>query len=354
MNPINLLTPGTVWARTRQGKTRYTTVVNVTNTHLTGKMLEQNPPQVIFVDAQGRWSSMDAARFMRTRTLEDTNHLVLANVEELFSSKAATQEVSSPIAKVMEASVAEQSQQEETGNIRILLDVSTEEQESYLDVTSEIVAYSTRPMFGTSSTVHEIIFAPDSKAMQEIPEDIKGIQVSGKDIIVSEVQKHKLISKQTPDQELTKDDVLDTLYLEEKGGEALPLVEEVEEVKEQEQQEEQEVEVESVEEEQAENKTSEELLAEIKYYQELLRQRDAVEVTEEVEPSNEETEEVETVSVPVEVDILVHPDVTPEVEVVEGLVTETSTGDTATLKEEVVTQVQEAPPAQEGIRAKLS
>lgn len=158
---IELLTPGTVWSRSVKGKMLETTVIGVTNTHLTGKRAEENPPQVIFVDSRGRWSSMDAQRYMRSRVFETTNTVVAHNVDTLFQEKpqVATAEDPSPITTAMQAGTLP-----EPKHVITLGDVE-------YDISGVLIAYNQRPDFVTRAVVHELIFAADIAVMGAEGED---------------------------------------------------------------------------------------------------------------------------------------------------------------------------------------
>ena len=50
---ISLLTPGSVWLRTRKGETLSNQVLVLSNLHLSEKMQAKYPPEVVYLDEDG-------------------------------------------------------------------------------------------------------------------------------------------------------------------------------------------------------------------------------------------------------------------------------------------------------------
>ena len=90
---LEFLLPGHIWRRVDTGQ--LSTVLTVTNTYLNAEQQKKFPPQVVYVDAAGRHTSVEIARFLKGRVFESVNPDIEKRVEQLLEPLEQPEAVSS-------------------------------------------------------------------------------------------------------------------------------------------------------------------------------------------------------------------------------------------------------------------
>ena len=81
---ISLLTPGSVWLRTRKGETLSNQVLVLSNLHLSEKMQAKYPPEVVYLDEDGNVTTMPISQFLETRQFHNVNPTLEALVDAML------------------------------------------------------------------------------------------------------------------------------------------------------------------------------------------------------------------------------------------------------------------------------
>lgn len=90
---LEFLLPGHIWRRVDTGQ--LSTVLTVTNAYLSAEQQKKFPPQVVYVDAAGRHTSVEIARFLKGRVFESVNPDIEKRVEQLLEPLEQPEAVSS-------------------------------------------------------------------------------------------------------------------------------------------------------------------------------------------------------------------------------------------------------------------
>lgn len=154
-NTINLYRPGTIWQRTRRGKTSTVLLLGTTNEHLSDKVKSKYPEMTVFMDSKGRWCSLPTDVFKEDRVLLKTDVNAESNLLNLLEPR-----VNADLVEGEEELLVEEEAVKVNENTTLqFLSISND------DLTSAIlpalVTYNLRPSLeGGASLVHELILDP--------------------------------------------------------------------------------------------------------------------------------------------------------------------------------------------------
>lgn len=90
---LTMLVPGSVWAKSdKQGEQISVTVVGITNTEVTAKVLDRHPQQVVFITSRSHLVSQDVESFLKRRTYMTMNSQVEMLLESVISAAVEQEE----------------------------------------------------------------------------------------------------------------------------------------------------------------------------------------------------------------------------------------------------------------------
>lgn len=155
---INLYRPGTIWQRTRRGKTSTVLLLGTTNEHLTDKVKAKYPEMTVFMDSKGRWCSLPSDVFKEDRVLLKTDVNAEANLLNLLEPRVNVESLESQ-AQTDELEIEVNEEELAETNLQFL---SINNDDLSATILPALVTYNLRPSLeGNATLVHELILDPD-------------------------------------------------------------------------------------------------------------------------------------------------------------------------------------------------
>lgn len=154
---INLYRPGTIWQRTRRGKTSTVLLLGTTNEHLTDKVKAKYPEMAVFMDSKGRWCSLPSDVFKEDRVLLKTDVNAEDNLLNLLEPRVNVDSLESQ-ARTDELEIEVNEEEVAQASLQFL---SINNDDLSATILPALVTYNLRPSLeGSANLIHELILDP--------------------------------------------------------------------------------------------------------------------------------------------------------------------------------------------------
>lgn len=157
------LTPGSVWHRIKKKKVYASTVVCVTNEHVSESHSEEYPKMVIYLDSKDRFCSLPVEDFIAKRTFYNVNPSIESSIETLTSQEGVEDDEEEIIASAEEEAANEETKEEDSSEydpkkiFKFFTSSPDSKNDDFLiEVQNNIETYTQRPDYLNDVINHEI------------------------------------------------------------------------------------------------------------------------------------------------------------------------------------------------------